>query len=471
MEKITTLKKSPESIRKGIKICGFLSLLFAALFVTIGAEAGTSLALGAAVPGIITTTATETAAPGLLQPDVSQKITEMFPSKVPLNHILRRLGVAPHHGEHGSGAYKHEYYSAGYRPVQCLVSTAYTVPQSPTQTATLTVTNVKMFTKDDTILPKFTSPTAAQSGYDYSTGVAVKVGSLQFIVIAVDHGQNKITIQPTNGLRSIAGDPSSATVPAIPANTPLIRLGTALGEIDAQTSPWGDLPGETFNYLQTFGAQFEVTPEQLAHFKKVGWDLSKIKSRTVREMTESQERSILFGQRSLFTDVVDRDQKYTMGGLLYHIDNVFNYNISSGFTKAQYNAMMKQLFANNSGDTTRYMFMGSGFAEKLSNLEETFKVSEKPIPDVYFGVKFRGFANTFGQVDTMMHPALDLAGMPDDAIIIDFSNVDLVSWGGMEVTELNLKDTGQRNVIAHFMKEKLSLEFRYPETHMIVRGV
>jgi hypothetical protein len=470
MKKITTLTKSPETIRKGVKYCGFLALLFTALFVTFGAESGVSLTLGAAVPGVLTTTETKIAAPELLQPDVSQKITEMFPSRIPLNHILRKLGTVPHHGEHGSGAYKHEYYSVDFRSITGEVATAYTVPQTPTQTAELTVSNARMFTKDDTVIPVFTSPTSAQLGYDYTTGAAVQKGNLQFVIVAINYGQNKITIQPTNGLRATAANSSSATVPAIPANTPLIRLGTALSELDAQAAPYGDLPGKDFNYLQTFGAQFEVTPEQLAHFKEVGWDLSKIKSRTFREMTESQERSVLFGQRSLFTDAVDMDEKYTMGGLLYYVNNVFNYTKSSGFTKANYNAMMRQLFAKNSGDSTRYMFMGSGFAERLSNLEETFKVSEKPVPEVFFGIKFRGFVGNLGQIDTILHPALDMAGMADDAIILDFSNLNLVNWGGIEVTPLSLKESGQRNVVAHFIKEKLSLEVCYPETHMIVRG-
>jgi hypothetical protein len=473
MKKITILQKSPETIRKGVKYGGLLTLLFAALLATVGTDTGVSpLILGAAVPSIITTTTTEAAAPGLLQPEVSQKITEMFPSKVPLGHILRKLGTVPHFGDHGTGAYRHEYYSADYRPVQTTVSAAYAVPSGgATLTAELSVANINMFTKDDTILPKFASPTSAQLGYDYSTGVAVPKGSLQLIVVGIDRGQGKITVQTTNGLRAAAGNPSTATMPAIPKDTPLIRLGTALGEIDAQASPWGDLPGKDFNYLQTFGSQFEVTPEQLAHFKEVGWDLSKIKSRTIREMTESQERSILFGQRTFFKDAIDQDEKYTMGGILHNMQNVFTYTASSGFTKENYTAMMKQLFAKNSGDSTRYMFMGSGFAEKLLLLEETLKRSEKPTPEVFFGVKFRGFANNFGQVDTMLHPALDLAGMPDDAIILDFSNIGLVTWGPMEVRELDMIGTGQRNVIAHFMKEKLSLEFCYPETHMHVKAV
>jgi len=475
-----TIMKSPENIRKGVKLAGLFALLLTALFVSVGADASPVICAvgpGAVVAGTtLTTTETQAGSPELLQPSVSSKITEMFPSKVPLNHILRQISSANMSGQHGTGAYVHKFYEIDFRNVTAETTVAYAVPlvndvPAPTLTAELTVDNAQMFTKDDTLLPVISTPTQYQKGYDYSLGAPEESGPLQLIIVGINYGQNKITVQTTNGWRTTSSNELTAYMPAIPVGTKLIRLGTALGELDAQASAWQDIPTNAFNYVQTFGAQFEVTPEQLKHFKEVGWDLSKIKGRTVREMLESQERSILWGSRSYFKDAVDQDYKYTMGGVWNSIKNVFTYNKSAAFTKEHYNEMLRSLFALNSGNTERYMFMGSGFANRVLNIEETKKVSERATPVQRFGITFSGFTNIFGSVNTMLHPTLDLVGHVDDAIIVDFTNLDLVNWGGMEITELDLKNSGQKNVIAHFMKEKLSLEVRYPKTHMIVKGV
>lgn len=476
-----TVMKTPKNIRNGFKLAGLFTLFMMALFVMIGADAGgmamattgVAGAVGtrdAAVPGqALDTTQTGAGSVNLLDDSVSSKITEMFPSKVPLNHILRHIGTAQASGVNGTGAYAHRFYQIDSRAISAAVAADYTA--ASTLTAELTVDNAQMFTKDDTLLPVFSTPTDAQKGYDYTDGAEKPDGDLQLIIVGINYGQNKITVQGTNAKRTTASNELTAFMPDIPTGVKLIRLGTALGELDAQASAWQDLPTDSFNYLQTFGAQFEVTPEQLKHFKEVNWDLGKIKSRTVREMLESQERSILFGKRAYFKDQVDQDRKYTMGGAWGSISNVFTYDPTAGLKKEDYNNMLRQLFANNSGSSERFMFMGSRFATQVLNIQEVDKQSVRPTPVVRYGVTFSGFTNIFGSVNTMLHPTLDLTGHADDAIIIDFANMDLVRWGNMEVTELDLKNSGQRNVIAHFMKEKLSLEVRYPQTHMLVKGV
>jgi hypothetical protein len=481
MKKITAFKKTPQNVNKTFRGLGLLSLLMTALLFAVGASepgvvlmsAGTlasGAAAGAAVPGVGTTDTVRAASVNILDDSVSNKVTEMFPSKTPINYILRQIGIADHQatGGVGHGSYIHRFYSIDYRPITTVTSSAYTA--SSQRTATLSVANAKMFTKDDTLKPIFSTPTADQKGYRYEGSTEQQVGDLQLIVVNIDYGTNAITVQAVNGKRATAAQPDTVYVPDIDANTTLVRITTALSEIDSQTGKWMDVPTDTYNFIQTHGAQFELTPEYQEHFKEINWGKAAILERKVRELIESEERNILFGEMSEFTDAVELDHKYTMGGLWSGISNTFPYTKSAGFTKADYNAMMRQLFANNSGDTIRFGFIGSGFAEKLLNIQEVVKYSTNATPVEKFGMKFSGFSNVFGSVNTMLHPMLDLCGHADDAIIVDVSNLALVRWGSLERHEYDLRPQG-KNVFANVLKEKLSLEIRYPQTHMVIKGV
>jgi hypothetical protein len=480
MKKITAFKKTPQNINKMFKGFGLLSLLMTALLLSVGAtEPGVMFAAGgvlatnatpgAVIPGVGTVDAVRAASVDLLDDSVSSKVTEMFPSKTPISHIMRQIGIADHDatGGEGKGAYIHRFYSIDYRPITTVTASAYTAANQ--RTATLSVDNAKMFTKDDTLKPVFSTPTAAQRGYRYEGSIEQQIGDLQLIVVNIDYGSNTITVQAVNGKRATAAQPDTVYVPSIDANTTLVRITTALSEMDSQTGKWMDVPTDTYNFIQTPGAQFELTPEFQEHFKEISWSKAAILERKVRELIESEERNILFGEMSEFVDAVELDHKYTMGGLWSGISNIFPYNKSAGFTKEIYNAMMRQLFANNSGDTIRFGFIGSGFAERLLNIQETVKYSTSATPVEKFGMKFSGFSNVFGTVNTMLHPMLDLCGHADDAIIVDVSNLALVRWGALERHEYDLRPQG-KNVFANVLKEKLSLEIRYPQTHMIIKG-
>jgi hypothetical protein len=468
------MKHSPENIRKGLKLFGLLSLFIAAVLVTFGvgvAAAGSTTIAFAVVAGApVSTTTVQEGSPNLLDPSISDKITEMFPSKNPLNHVLRQIGVVPMRGDNGTGAYIHKFYSIDARPIQATVAAAYTKSTDRSAAITLASGQAEMFTENDTI--SVIPPAGTAPGYEYNGSVETPKGTLQLTVLSVDRGGNKITVQATNAQRTTATNEATAYLPSIPVNTKFIRMGTALRESDLQTDAWADIPEDDYNYIQTFGGRFEATPEELQHLKEVKWDLSKIAARTMREITESEERSILLGMRTQFNSVSSNSpgKRYTMGGLLYFVDNVFAYNTSAGFKKTDYNSMMRQLFANNSGENLRYMFMGSGFAEQLSNIDEVQKQTSSNTPTVKYGINFTGFHNVFGSINSMLHPMLDLTGHANDALVIDISNINLVRWGSMYVKELDLSPIG-KDLVAQALKEKLSLEVRYPSTHMLIKGI
>jgi hypothetical protein len=484
-------KKTPNEIREGIMKIGLVALLFTlVLFLFLflfGMEADvegvTFLAAGvlsvaaptgSPIPGqTLTTDAASDASPNLLSDSHSKKVTKMWPSRTPIGTIMRDVGFSGHLvGENGTGAYIHRFASIDYRPIMTTTTSAYAAGTNQ-RAVNITVENIKMFTKDDTLKPIFVTPTAAQKGYQYDMNGETQIGDLQLVVLNVNYGTNTITVQATNGRRASLSDATTVYVPAIPSGTKLVRLATALSELDSQTGNYLDVPTDTFNYIQTHGAQFEITPEYLQHFKEIDWDKSVIMERKVRELLESEERNLLFGERSVFADAVELDSKFTMGGLWSGISadgNVFTYTAATGFTRQMYISMMRQLFAHNSGDNVRYGFIGSGFAERLSNIEEYTKYSSDAKPARYFGMTFKGFMTNFGIVNTMYHPMLDLCGHEDDAIILDISNLSLARWGQMERHEYDLRPMG-KNAFANVIKEKITLELRYPQAHMIVKAV
>jgi hypothetical protein len=487
-----TNMKRPENIRKGFKIAGLFAVILMALCVSVGFGADNDLVYGAtavatagggsgAIVGQEVSTETmKGASSNILEDSVSTKITECFKDQSTLFYILDKVAKEKMNTNNGTFSRVHRFYQIGQRPVTDLVTVAYVDNVSSTpkndRSVEIKVEKASIWTKDSVIYPQSVSgknklPLA--TGYSYESGNEKALGSLLFVVVDVNKGEGKIKVQPINGKRATAGDPETAYVPSIPAGTIFTRLAPLGSETDAQAAVYTAVPQDTFNYVATFHTQYEVTPDYLKHGKEINFGETQIKDHTLSDFMDGIEKTLLVGQRAEFTDVVDDDKKYEMGGVLYFMQNSFTYNVATstdaGLTPEDLNNLMAAVFSGNNGSKTRIMLMGSEFARRAQLLKDTDKWSTKMTPKQVWGFEFTGISNLFGTLDALLYTQLDDLGMENCALILDLRNISLVDAEGLAVTPLDLKKSGQKNVDASYITRKLTLELRNPKTHMLVK--
>lgn len=458
---------TPDHVLGKMKKMGLFALLIALVLTAFGADAS-GVTLGVAIGAGGQAGGGQTEVPGepittdipnnpedpsnLLLDNVSKKITEYYRDRNPLNKILRELP------SENAKSWTHSFWGLDERPIDAKVTEAYVATVN--QTADIKVDNANAFTQSNVLMVK------GLPGYDYHNGSEIQVGSLKLEVLSVSVGTNTIKVQTVNGKKSGTTFP----VPDIAAGVELIRVGTSLAEIDAQGPIYGDLPKDEFNYLQKFGINVEMTPEFQEHLKQVDFNLSRQISRRLRDMASEQESAILMGSRAIRQNIDKNVPKHYMGGFEFFVDNNFLYDSTkNSFERAEFTAMMQQLYSDNAGSTTRYMFGGSNMASRLTNSTEVIKHSGDITPVEKAGIKFAGIRNLYGDVNFIRHPQFDALGLSDAALVIDVAHASLVKWGGLRQDELDLKGSGQKNVDAFFINEKISLEVNYKDTHMWIK--
>ena len=169
-----------------------------------------------------------------LMSEVSQKITEMKPARTPLDTIMRSAVT-----KKKIESFKTEFYAVDVRPFSDTVATTYTKPDSGVELAELIVTNIDIWSQDDTALAV---------GREGSDGL-----DLVLFVADVDVANSLLKVQALNG----PTEGPLIVVPTILSTTVLVRMGNAKAEKDAQTSPYAMIPEKDYNYCQIFMAQVE----------------------------------------------------------------------------------------------------------------------------------------------------------------------------------------------------------------------
>ena len=493
-----TAMKKPENIRKGFKLAGLFAVMLMALCVSVGmdSDSGYNVIYGAtgvagAVGGFdaaisnqeVNTENVKEASANILEDSVSTRLTEVFKDRVRLLYLLDKVSKDKMNTVNGTFSRVHRFYQVGERPDTDVVTAGYvstvtasgaTTPKND-RTVEIQVEKAGIWTKDSVVYPYNPDGSPLGNGWSYESGGGNIKGFLQFIVVDVIKGTGKIKIQPTNGERVDPANPETAYVPDIPAGTVFARLAPLGAETDAQAAVYTNIPKDTFNYTATFHTQYEVTPDYLKHGKEINWGETQIKDHTLNDFFDGIEKTLLLGQRAVFTDAVDDDKKYQMGGFLYFCENKFEYGIDgttkAGLTEKDLNELMAKTFSGNNGSSERVMLMGSGFAKRAQQLNDTQKWSTKMTPVEMWGFKFTGISNLFGTLNALLYTQLDRIGMEECAIIIDLQNVSLVEAEGLAVTPLDLKTSGQKNVDASYITRKLTFELRNPKTHVLVKPV
>lgn len=440
----------------GTKILGvtmFIAMLFIfnAVFAA-GSGIAYAVATGAVVDGT-TVSVQEAKAGSTIDRDyVSKKITEMRPAATPLDTILRTI-----ENQVSVSSFKTEFYAVSARDLIDTNHVASTNAGDGTTTFDLQVHNVTAWTDDDTLM---------------AYGVTGSDGKdLVCFVISRNVTNATIKIQAVNGPLGAGANAANIVVPVIPIDTKLVRMGTCKNELDAQTSPYGIIPVKDYNYLQIFMAQAEEGTFQKLHEKEVEYSFSDYEAQNIYDMRARMEFSFLFGYRTKFVDVVNSKERYMTGGVTRYITTAIEYG-TGGADRTIDNPTVinwtKSIFRGNSGSDRRVMFMGDSFAANMMGADTVQRQIDAKKTERVYGVTFNLVETNFGQLLCKHHNLLDLAGWGEKAIVLDLNYVEKHTWKPMAVRQLDLKGSGQRNVIATVIEETSGAVLRYPAVHAII---
>ena len=418
----------------------------------LAAPAGGIFAMAAGASAIVegapaTTTTAASASSELLDQVISKKITLMKPDSTPLDTMIRNVGkVIP------AKSWKYEYYAADIRGIEDTLSAAFDSSgsgafDSTGNVNTFSVTNIHIWSVDDGIM---------FNGVDGSD-------SNNLVGVVVAKGTTTIDVYLLNDANKIAPD--------MDLGQAVTRLGNSKSELDAQTDPYFMYPTKSFNYNQIFMAQVEESVYQQMHKKEVNWGISDAQLASIYDMRRGMELSALFGYKALISNPIDSQEQHFTGGVTREISNALTYDPTQTTSLAwnqSWNSWMKNIFNDNTGSDTRYMFVGETLMEKLNNIESFQRQLDNRQEETVYGVKFNKIVSNFGTLYVKLHKLFASTGWSSHAMVLDMNNIEKFQFKPLTTKELDLKTSGVRNTNAYLITEAMGVATRYPDTHAII---
>lgn len=244
--------------------------------------------------------------------------------------------------------------------------------------------------------------------------------------------------------RLINSDSSlAAKVPAIEANTVLIRLSNAVNETTAIVDAWQNLPGTYQNYCQI---HMRLVQESYLHKimdKNTKFDFSLMRDQTLYDMKMGMERQNWLGVKNTFPDANGKIV-YTSDGVWAQIENQINISAATAFTDDVFmNAIARPVFSNNNGAETRILVAGNGLMSKFYNASSYTKQIEAKEPVVKFGIKFQHITTPYGDLLIKPMGSLFAGAWENCGAIIDPNYIVKKQLEPLQTTKLELDKTGQ----------------------------
>lgn len=409
------------------------------------AEVVAATAAGQAIDETVTTGVVKTATPNLLRPEISNVITKVRPDIFPMDTILRQVGRV---GKCDSREYK--FYSSAVRGVSDIITAEYTFAE--TDTAELSVTNPHIWLPDDVgFFPEVLDNNSKE---------------IRFKVTKVDNSNKKLTVVAVNGVGA-GGLLTGAYLPTIANGKKFTRIGNAKGEVDAQNTPYANMPTDTSNYVQIFMCQVEESLVEQQHNKEVEYNINDFQTDAIYDMRRMAEMTMLFGFPK--QDVFDPDAQKAvdlMGGAKHFITKTETYDVTTAGTDAVFNAWGAKIFAGNNGSYTRVLFAGNGLLEWMMNIPTVQKQLASNKTEVVAGLKFKVIETFWGDLLVRRHQAFDdVEGYTNNGLVLDLDNVERRIREATNTQKLDLDKTGQRRVNAYRITEAWTMAFRNPSTH------
>ena len=406
------------------------------------------------VQGVVGTVRPESKTDGFVRQEVnkptfSQKLAKIFPSRFPMDTILREIGT----GSTKSDIYK--YPSVVARGVQAKVKTANTAVTAP-DVATISMVSVHNLSLNGNLLvPTYTATGPDAAATKISSGVSPL--PLVLHIVEIDRSAKTIKVYPLN----------ASGVPAFEADTTFYRMGSAMDQEAARSSDPTVTPTYDYNYVQTNMCTISQLFAQEVQEKETEWGMADMKEMALFDFRYQNEMNALFGVKRELVDPISQKPKYMMDGIIRKVGNTLVREADQSVEKFLIHSVAKTFDANNGSDT-RVMFYGSEFGIGLSESATFQKQLEAGKTKVKFGITWNEVETNSGRLLCKMHTGLALAGYGSAGLILDVANVRKVEQLALQTKDLDLDTAGERRSKDTRVLESFTMEVTNPDTHTLM---
>lgn len=390
------------------------------------------------ITGPVTTSVINTQSPDLLLSEVDRRIVRIRPMSTPIDQISR------HAEARHAGSMTVDYYAVDAKPFATTVTDDIAASNATEAGEPLDivvkVAKPEIFDVSDTVLFPGAGDETTVTGY----------------VTAVN--KDSVTVRST-----VVGATGIATFPAIAADSEIVRMGRAAGELDVQTPQFQALPTKKSNYCQIFKSQVEISTLVKLANKEAGWTLSDQEEAAIIDMRQGMERNFLFGNRMRLKLNGD-DEVLLTGGIWHQAGGEFNF-MEDDLNNDTMIAICRKAFSGSTGSSRKLLIGGTGFIEQLHKLEAHRNIGASETVTKW-GLDFTEYVSKFGTLYILASETFDQCGHVNDALIIDPEYLTKYSHIPMSTEKLDLRSSGQRNTDAVVITEASCLVLRYPSAHL-----
>lgn len=430
----------------GLWACDVVDPVSVLLTVFAGGTAGGLNLLAGPGVGITGGVDTEMLSDGaeVLDLDLSRKIALVRPDDTPMDTLTRQIGNVRKTSSIETGG-----WAIGTRDIGDTVSASYTNSTNQ-NVADIPVSKFGIWLERDTI----TLPAVAGGNGQ----------PLQLVVVGLDAVNSKLRCIAVNGNGS-----DGKKIPDIAQGSEMIRASKAMSEKDAQAGVYTNLPEIDTNYCQIHMCQIEQSVIAKLHKTKVPFDVADYKEQAVYDMRRGMEISNWVGQKGKTFDPVKQEWVYTSAGVLNMIDKAVLYDKTALITNATYVEWCKQIFDDNNGSDTKFLFAGSNLLARMANVEGYSKQIEAHKTEVKHGVRFNVIETPFGVLYVKRAKLFAHMGLGDVGAAIDMNYLRKDIYEAMQTKELLLDESGQKRVDAQRMHETYCLVLENIPAHALIK--
>lgn len=274
-------------------------------------------------------------------------------------------------------------------------------------------------------------------------------------------------------VRAVNGETCGAvenTIPAIAADTKVIRMGRAGSEDQITTPAYAANPTPSEQYLQKFMAQVEETTLRKMAETEVDWNFSDMEEESIYDMKSGMNRSFWLGVKRVrrYPTKKGKDTYFT-GGIWWQAGKKFEFGIDASntqFDEKMLVELMKVAFTGNAGSKQKVWICGSDLIENLEKIEYV-KIIRVGASHQAYGLTFDSVKSKFGTLWVVHDESLDSMGLSACGMILDTNC--LRKWTmGWRVEDHDLVKASIRDADSRWFSEICGLVLRNPKAHVLV---
>ena len=394
-----------------------------------------------------TTTLTETRenSENLLLDTIDEKVTKIRPYDVILDTVSRHVSDTKISNNQTVRHYAIDVID--------LTATLTTAIAGGVAQAALATSNNGIFACEQTIIAK------GVNGYKDDGITADTKNNLMLYVVGKDNSNQPLVV-------AVNGQGTANNIPAIPANTKLIRAGRAGSELQIQTDAYSGVPTDWDQFLQKFMAQVEMSTLFARADKEVDWNFTDTEEEAVFDMKRVQNVSYWLGVKKRIKVKNAHNKKaedvYFTRGVWTQAGKDFSFAGNPIDIQGMV-ALMKHSFTGNNSGKKKLMICGSDVVEGLENVEYNRVIREGTKMQAY-GIEISQIISKFGTLLVVHDQSLDDIGMADKAFILDADF--LRKWTmGWRVNEFDFRKSGDSDADGRMLMEICGLVLKNPNAH------